>query len=150
METEIQNMKEIIFNQDMTKSKLLLNLFLNNNLGKMKTNGKIDKMGFMKFECVNPEFASIFNTKNLPDSNFRETICYVGEIILKNNLNIFKQGVTEISTDDYLKFVKQEFDYAFGYAYDKKLKKLTFTFHMSLISKIITNNIKFNIYNKGK
>ena len=90
---------------------------------------------------VNFEILSQYKTEIFSDfmANF------IGELVIRENLDEFSKILTSIKTDDYHKLVNQFDHYQFGLEFLRD--KFIFTFHVSLIQNILTESFKRKIKN---
>jgi hypothetical protein len=65
---------------------------------------------------------------------------FVGELLVRENLNSFVPYITEMKSDLYIHAVSHSNHQRFGMKFDKG--ELTFRFHISLLQRILTQDFK--------
>jgi len=71
-------------------------------------------------------------------SNF--TVDLLGELLIRENLNMFASRITGLKTDYYMSAVSRSIHKRFGMKIEKGL--MTFYFHISLVQDILTEDFK--------
>lgn len=124
----------------------LISIIINNSVSKIIIDD-IDEGGDVRFYTnmkdlgINYELFTQYKTEIFSDfmANF------LGELIVRENLDEFSKILTSIKNDDYLKIVNKYDHYQFGL--EVKMDKFVFTFHISLIQSILTESFKRKIKN---
>jgi len=107
----------------------------------------IDKDGDIKFYIsmkelgINFEIFSQYKTEIFSDF----IVNFLGELIVRENLDEFSKILTSIKNEDYHKFVNRFEHYQFGM--EVMRDKFIFTFHISLIQNILMEPLKRKMKN---
>jgi hypothetical protein len=124
----------------------LISIIINNPVSKIIIDD-IDEGGDVRFYIsmkdlgINFELFTQYKTEIFSDfmANF------LGELIVRENLDEFSKMLTSIKIDDYHKIVNKYDHYQFGL--EVKMDKFVFIFHVSLIQNILTESFKRKIKN---
>lgn len=110
--------------------------------GEKTNNGWIQfSINAQNFGFTNDEIRYAYNKEIF--SNF--VIDFLGEFLVRTNLNIFLAEVLNIEEEEYIYLAAREKHKRFGAKIDDTYSKLSMTFHVSLLQHILTEDFKFHI-----
>jgi hypothetical protein len=73
-------------------------------------------------------------------------IDFIGEILIRTNANIFIDEIFTVDENEYLSMVSKERHKRFGATLDETSQTVIFSFHVSLLQNMLTEDFKFHLF----
>jgi len=112
------------------------------NTGEKTNNGWIQfSIDVSNFGFTTNEIKFVYNKEIF--SNF--IIDFLGEFLIRTNINEFLKEVLSIDEDEYLYLASREKHKRFGAKINENYSRLLLSFHVSFLQRILTEDFKFQI-----